>query len=277
MNELVKREENQLNKIVEYFENKGIIDFFVNNCGYDKETVCKRALEFMTKVSSQDLAKAKDDKYNQLSRCNSASIQKVFMSLLAWNLPSDNRDLFYLYNKNDVMTVETSYKGLKYVASLNGVECRENLIFEGDTVEIEETESGDKYTIKRGNPFERKNIIGCLVWTCKDGGCAKVYLYSFEELEKSRQASIKKMWGTESPAWKLYPNDMYLKCGIRKALKLALSEVELKSEVRAIFEDEVQEIEISPKSEKTSGFSSIENKKEKFEELKQQFDVREEL
>jgi hypothetical protein len=119
----------------------------------------------------------------------------------------------------------------------------------------------------------------------------RVYTYSCEELEASRQASIKKMYGKESPAWQSFKNDMYLKCGVRKALNIAMSKISTNSNIQALFNDEMEELPPQPQqvqSLKTSEFASIEYdmteaekidedfKQTQFEQLKAQFDYRSE-
>ena len=119
----------------------------------------------------------------------------------------------------------------------------------------------------------------------ENGEEKRVYTYSFEELEKSRQASRKKMYGQDSPAWLNYRNDMYLKCGVRKALKIAMAKISISNTIQALFDDEMQDIP-SPApvaSQKTADFASQmeeaerideEFRKEQFAQLKEQFDYR---
>ena len=158
-----------------------------------------------------------------------------------------------------------------------------------------EASDGDAYTIERSDPFARKEIVGCYVYiTCK--GDKRVYTYSFDELEKSRQASLKKMYNNESPAWKNFKNDMYLKCGVRKAIKIAMAKINVSGTIQALFDDEMQDIP-SPApvaSQKTAEFASQQDesspvidydmaeaeridedfKQQSFAELQNQFDFR---
>ena len=66
------------------------------------------------------------------------------------------------------------------------------------------------------------------------------------------------MGNKESPAWKYFPNDMYLKVGLKKALKISMAKIEIRSEIRAMFDDEVAEAEdaVQVQSEKTALFAS---------------------
>ena len=273
MNEITVVQENQLEKINNYFQKEDLIDFLSDTYGFDKVTVQKRASEFVTMIALKDL-KEKDNSFHKpLVKCSPLSKQRALMSIIAWNLPADSRDFFYLYNNNGEMTCETSYKGLKYIASQNGVESKETLIFEGDEVQLEENSEGDTYSIKRGNPFGRKKIIGFLASISIRGGKQKVYTYSFDELEAGRQASIRKMKGKESPAWKYFPNDMYLKIGIKKCLKLSLSTIEVSSNIRSAFDDEIIETQIlEPQSLKTAEFASLELEYQPSEEYLELFD-----
>ena len=286
-NDVVIKQDPQLAKISNYFDNEGIVDFFVQTCGFTPEIVRREAIAFATKTAMHDLTESKPDK--KLATCSAISKQQVFMNLLKWGLPTDARDLYYLYNTNGNMTCEPSYKGLKFIAEKNGLKTHEGLIFEGDEFVLSESSKGDSYEIKRADPFKRKNIKGCFVQIMSEFE-TRVYTYSFEELEASRQASIKKMYGKESPAWQSFKNDMYLKCGVRKALNIAMSKISTNSNIQALFNDEMDELPPQPQvqSNKTSEFASIEYdmneaervdddfKQAQFEELKAQFDYRSE-
>jgi hypothetical protein len=286
-NDVVIKQDPQLAKISNYFDNEGIVDFFVQTCGFTPEVVRREAIAFATKTAMHDLTESKPDK--KLATCSAISKQQVFMNLLKWGLPTDARDLYYLYNTNGNMTCEPSYKGLKFIAEKNGLKTHEGLIFEGDEFVLSESSKGDSYEIKRADPFKRKNIKGCFVQIMSEFE-TRVYTYSFEELEASRQASIKKMYGKESPAWQSFKNDMYLKCGVRKALNIAMSKISTNSNIQALFNDEMDELPPQPQvqSNKTSEFASIEYdmaeaervdddfKQAQFEELKAQFDYRSE-
>jgi hypothetical protein len=287
-NDVVIKQDPQLAKISNYFDNEGIVDFFVQTCGFTPEVVRREAIAFATKTAMHDLTESKPDK--KLATCSAISKQQVFMNLLKWGLPTDARDLYYLYNTNGNMTCEPSYKGLKFIAEKNGLKTHEGLIFEGDEFVLSESSKGDSYEIKRADPFKRKNIKGCFVQIMSEFE-TRVYTYSFEELEASRQASIKKMYGKESPAWQSFKNDMYLKCGVRKALNIAMSKISTNSNIQALFNDEMEELPPQPQqvqSLKTSEFASIEYdmteaekidedfKQTQFEQLKAQFDYRSE-
>ena len=281
-NELTVNATPQLQKISDFFETSGLVDLFVSQYGYQCELVCREGLAFAHKIKLHDLKESDVKKHFQT--CTPVSKQQVFMSILAWGLPTDSRDLYYLYNDKGNLTCEPSYKGLIYIAEQNGLNVHAGLVFKGDIFEMTESAEGDNYTLTRADPFARKDIIGCFVFV-ENGEEKRVYTYSFEELEKSRQASRKKMHGQDSPAWLNYRNDMYLKCGVRKALKIAMAKISISNTIQALFDDEMQEIP-SPApvaSQKTADFASRmeeaerideEFRKEQFAQLKEQFDYR---
>lgn len=289
-NDVVIKEEVQIQKIGDFFETSGLVDLFVNQYGYQREYVCREGLAFANKITLHDLQES--DTSKQFKACTPVSKQQVFTSILAWGLPTDSRDLYYLYNNKGQLTCEPSYKGLIYIAEQNGLNIHAGLVFEGDEFELKESDAGDNYTIKRANPFMRKNIEGCYVRiVCK--GEQRVYTYSFEELESSRQASLKKMRGAESPAWKNFKNDMYLKCGVRKAIKIAMAKISVSHTIQALFDDEmaIPEESSAPQSIKTADFESTKSveynmdeaekadevfKQQQFAELQAQFDYRNE-
>ena len=220
-NEITIKEEPQIQKIADFFETSGLVDLFANQYGYPRDYVCREGLAFANKISMHDLQEKDSGKH--FKNCSALSKQQVFTSILAWGLPTDSRDLYYLYNNRGQLTCEPSYKGLIYIAEQNGLNVHAGLIFSGDKFQMTEASDGDAYTIERSDPFARKEIVGCYVYiTCK--GDKRVYTYSFEELEKSRQASLKKMYNNESPAWKNFKNDMYLKCGVRTTYILPIRE-----------------------------------------------------
>lgn len=289
MNQIVAKNNTHTEVILNFFEGNGVVDYFVKTFSLPEDYVRKNAVNFALKVKNLDLQN-KNGKL--LQQCSPQSKEQAFVTLLSWDMPTDARDLYYIYNVNGHMKVELSYKGLIYLASKQGVELRGDLIFEGDELETKETSEGDTYEIKRKNVFNRKKIIGAFVYArhLKKNGLPKIYTYSFDELEASRQASLKKMFNNESPAWKTFPNSMYLKSAFRKALGLILSG-EVNDEIKHnLFDDEMDELPPQPQvqSNKTSEFASIEYdmaeaervdddfKQAQFEELKAQFDYRSE-
>lgn len=253
----------------------GFIPSVAEKLGYDKTELTKRAVEFYNFCRIRDLSAENDAKKAEwlankegkpfkapkfLKDCTPESTQKAFLQVVAWNIPLDSRDFCYFYNNGGNMSAEPSYKGLLYVASQNGLEVDAGLVFSGDTFEMSESSAGDSYTLKRGNPFARKKIEGFYAFVKCARYSPKLYTFSFEELEAAKQASVRKMRG-ESPAWKFFPNDMYLKVGLKKALKISMAKIEIKSEVRAMFDDEVPEADETVqavRSEKTALFASVE-------------------
>lgn len=289
-NEMIVKEEVQLKKISDFFDTSGLVDLFVNQYGYQREYVCREGLAFANKITLHDLQEKDESKH--FKNCTPVSKQQVFTSILAWGLPTDSRDLYYLYNNKGQLTCEPSYKGLIYIAEQNGLSIHAGLVFEGDDFQLKESDEGDSYTLIQANPFARKKIIGCYVRiVCK--GEKRVYTYSFEELEASRQASLRKMFGKESPAWQNYKNDMYLKCGVRKAIKIAIAKISVNHTIQALFDDEMTlpEESSAPQSLKTADFESVKEieydmeeaekadetyKQQQFAKLQAQFDYRSE-
>lgn len=292
-NEVTIKEQPQITKIAEFFETTGLVEFFTEQYGYPRELICREGLAFANKITLHDLQE--NNANRQFKNCSAISKQQVFLSILAWGLPTDSRDLYYLYNKNGQLTCEPSYKGLIYIAEQNGLSVHAGLIFSGDIFRMKETADGDSYEIERSDPFGRKDITGCYVYiVCK--GEKRVYTYSYDELEKSRQQSLKKMHDNESPAWQNFRNDMYLKCGVRKAIKIALAKIAVNSTIQALFDDEMQEASAPAPvaSQKTADFASQQDdaspvidydmseaeridedfKQQSFAELQNQFDFR---
>lgn len=292
-NEVIIKEQPQITKITEFFETAGLIELFAERYGYPQELIYREALAFTNKITLHDLQEDNDSK--KFKNCSAISKQQVFTSIMAWGLPTDSRDLYYLYNDRGRLTCEPSYKGLIYIAEQNGVSVHAGLIFSGDIFRMKETADGDSYEIERADPFGRKDITGCYVYiVCK--GEKRVYTYSYDELEKSRQQSLKKMHDKESPAWKNFRNDMYLKCGVRKAIKIALAKIAVNSTIQALFDDEMQEASAPAPvaSQKTADFASQQEdetpvidydmaeaeridedfKQQSFAELQNQFDFR---
>lgn len=293
-NEVTIKEQPQIAKIAEFFETTKLVEFFTEQYGYPRELICREGLAFANKITLHDLQE--NNANRQFKNCSAISKQQVFLSILAWGLPTDSRDLYYLYNKNGQLTCEPSYKGLIYIAEQNGISVHAGLIFSGDTFRMKETADRDSYEIERTDPFGRKDITGCYVYiVCK--GEKRVYTYSYDELEKSRQQSLKKMHDNESPAWQNFRNDMYLKCGVRKAIKIALAKIAVNSTIQALFDDEMQEAPAPAPvaSQKTADFASQQEdastieydmaaaeaadatfKQQQFAELQAQFDYRSE-
>lgn len=284
-NEIIVKENEPLKKIVDFFGDSGVLTYFSEQLGYAPDYLQREALSFAHKITLHDMNEPKEER--RFKNTSAISKRQCFMSILQLGLTTDARDLYYLYNDKGTMTFDVSYKGLIYIAECNGLNVKGGLIFEGDEFESNETSEGDTYTIKRKNPFARKvkDLVGCYVYVISDKE-KTLFTFSFEELEKSKQASTKKMSGKESPAWKEYPLDMYLKCGIKKGVKAAINKVRLndsqKQAIETLFDEDYSEPQTKVvQSAKTAELScepvpaNDDEKKSKFEELRRKFDVRE--
>lgn len=252
-----------LQQIVQYFEDRGVVDMFAQNTTYSREVITQRALEFVLKLNQQDFDNKANANYAPLSQCSGLSKQQTFLKILSLDLPADYRSFYYLYNRNGTMVFEVSYKGMLLLAERAGFNCDCELVYEGDEFEIKQSSQGDYYSLKRKNVFEHGKIVGAFVSSEYDGKC-KIYTYTFTELETSR----KKSKAANSPAWRDFAADMYKKCALRKALNIILSKTDVVL-ARQIMEDD-SEPEVQ--STKTAELD-VDDKQTKFEELKNQFGV----
>lgn len=254
----------QLQQITNYFEDKGVVDYFIKNTTFTRENVTQRALEFVMKLNQQDFDNQGVEKYKPLCQCSSLSKQQTFMKILSLNLPADYRSFYYLYNRNGTMVFEISYKGMLLLAERSGYECNCELVYEGDDFSLSQTSDGDHYTLVRKSVFSHGVIVGAFV-SAEHNGKTKVYVYNFEELETSRKKSKAK----DSPAWRDFRVDMYKKSAIRKALNVILSKTDVtlnRNDVNILMEDD---IEPEVQSTKTADL----DKQTKFEELKNQYGI----
>lgn len=253
----------QLQQIVNYFEDNGIVEQFVKNTTYTKEVVTQRALEFVLKLNQQDFDNQANSYYKPLSQCTSISKQQTFMKILSLNLPADYRSFYYLYNRNGTMVFEISYKGMLLLAERAGYICDCELVYEGDELELHQSSSGDYYSLKRKSIFTHGKIVGSFV-AAEHNGKTKVYTYTFEELETSRKKSKAK----DSPAWRDFTADMYKKSALRKALNIILSKTDV------VLSREIMEDDYEPEVQSTKTAElDVDEKQKKFEELKNQFGV----
>ena len=252
-----------LQQIVQYFEDRGVVDMFAQNTTYSREVITQRALEFVLKLNQQDFDNKNNSNYAPLAQCSGLSKQQTFLKILSLNLPADYRSFYYLYNKNGTMVFEISYKGMLLLAERAGFSCDCELVYEGDEFEIKQSSQGDYYSLNRKNVFENGKIVGAFV-SSEFSGKTKIYTYTFTELETSR----KKSKAANSPAWKDFAVDMYKKCALRKALNIILSKTDVVL-ARQIMEDET---EPELQSTKTAELD-INDKQSKFNELKNQFGV----
>lgn len=155
-NEITIKEEPQIQKIADFFETSGLVDLFVNQYGYPRDYVCREGMAFANKISMHDLQEKDSGKH--FKNCSALSKQQVFTSILAWGLPTDSRDLYYLYNNRGQLTCEPSYKGLIYIAEQNGLNVHAGLIFSGDKFQMTEASDGDAYTIERSDPLRARRL-----------------------------------------------------------------------------------------------------------------------
>lgn len=262
-NEITTTGSKQLQQIVNYFEDSGIVEQFTKNTTYTKEMVTQRALEFVLKLNQQDFDNQANSQYKPLAQCTALSKQQTFMKILSLNLPADYRSFYYLYNRNGTMVFEVSYKGMLLLAERAGYICDCELVYEGDDLELHQSSNGDYYSLKRKSIFSHGNIVGAFV-AAEHNGKVKVYTYTFVELETSRKKSKAK----DSPAWRDFTADMYKKCALRKALNVILSKTDVVL-AREIMEDDV---EPEVQSTKTAELDNA-DKMTKFEELKNQYGV----
>lgn len=253
----------QLQQIVNYFEDNGVIEHFVQNTTYQKEIITQRALEFVLKLNQQDFDNQTNSNYKPLSQCTGLSKQQTFMKILSLNLPADYRSFYYLYNRNGTMVFEISYKGMLLLAERADYVCDCELVYEGDEFELQQSSNGDFYSLKRKSVFTRGKIVGAFV-SAEHSGKVKVYTYTFEELETSRKKSKAK----DSPAWRDFTVDMYKKCALRKALNVILSKTDV------VLAREIMEEDVEPEVQSTKTAElDVDDKQKKFEELRNQFGV----
>lgn len=258
----------QLSTVVEFFENRGVVEFFESNTSYSREVICMRAMEFVSKIKVQDFENQNKRDYKSLASCSPASKEQAFLKILSLDLPADYRQFYYLYNRNGTMAFEISYKGMLLLAQRAGFDLHAELVFEGDDFRLIQSSKGDSYELSRGNVFGNSNIMGAFVVAESDNITTRVYTYTFNELEMSR----KKSKAPNSPAWQDFRLDMYKKCALRKALNIVLSKSNI-SIAQELLEDEPI---IEVQSEKTADIDIIpeDNKIATFEQLKQKFDYR---
>lgn len=295
-NEVIPAEDQQLEKVIQYFQHKDIIPFLVKNTGFCKEEISRRALEFVIKVNNQDMGKASEKDYKPLAQCDGISKQQAFLTILSLNLPSDIRSFYYLYNDKGRMKFEISYKGMIYIAERFGFRITANLVFEGDFFKAHRSSEGDSYEHEDSeDPFaDQKKIKGCYVYVEHKDYKPKLFTYSYAELEKSKQKSK----AANSPAWRDFANDMFLKCGLRKCLSIILAKTQISIPAAELFDDEMQEASAPAPvaSQKTADFASQQEdetpvidydmataeqidedfKQQQFAELQAQFDYRSE-
>ena len=274
-NELITKEEKQLSTIVEFFNNRGIVDFFQENTTYSREVICMRAMEFVSKIKSQDFENQTKRDYKSLASCSAGSKEQAFLKILSLDLPTDYRQFYYLYNRNGTMAFEVSYKGMLLLAQRAGFDLHTDLVFEGDNFQLKQSSTGDSYELTRQNVFGSGNIVGAFVVAESEGLSTRVYTYTFNELEMSR----KKSKAPNSPAWQDFKLDMYKKCALRKALNIILSKANITLAKELLEDDDVIEV----KSEKTADIDidvpkvaqlEGEDKMDTFHRLKEQFGVK---
>jgi recombinational DNA repair protein RecT len=111
------------------------------------------------------------------------------------------------------VNMQRGYKGerkvrLKYaMRPLLDMDAR--LIREGDTFTVHTTALSDEFEFDH-DPFNTGKVKGAFAWVVREDGTKRVKVLTMEDLEKRRQASMEKMGGKLSPAWKKWENEMYL-------------------------------------------------------------------
>lgn len=269
-NDITIKEEKQLSTIVDFFDNRGIVDFFETNTTYSREVICMRAMEFVSKIKAQDFENQNRRDYKSLASCSAGSKEQAFLKILSLDLPADYRQFYYLYNRNGTMAFEVSYKGMLLLAQRAGFDLHADLVFEGDNFTLKQSSSGDSYELSRNNVFGGGNIVGAFVVAESEDVATRVYTYTFTELETSR----KKSKAPDSPAWKEFKLDMYKKCALRKALNIILSKANISIARELIDDDEPIEVQSTKTAEIVNEEYYDEDRMTTFNNLKDKFGVK---
>ena len=108
---------------------------------------------------------------------------------------------------------QRGYKGERKIRLKHAIRPIEDmdvrLIREGDTFKVHTTAEGDTFEFE-ADPFNEGKVKGAFAWILRKDKTIKVKVLTVADIEKRKKASMTKMGGNLSPAWKLWENEMIL-------------------------------------------------------------------
>lgn len=168
-----------------------------------------------------------------LHGCQTGLIQVILLELDA-----ENNEVYPVpyYNKKTGLydiNWQRSYLGeikvrKKYsIDKINKIECR--LVREGDDFQFSLDNEKVTYTFKP-KAFSDKPIVGGFVFVDFENGTSTLRQFSRAQLEKYKKASMNKMGGKLSPAWKLWEDEMFK----AKMMKAAMKDIPFETQIPEI-------------------------------------------
>lgn len=143
--------------------------------------------------------------------------------LIGYGIDFGNKEAYVIPYKNAKtgkydLTTPISADGLVKLAKIYSVkkisDVKKFYVREGDEISISHTNKGDEWTF---NPvlFSTKPIVGFMTVVLYEDGTSDCELTTHEDVAKRRKASK----APNSPAWTQYPDEMGMKCAVRKHMK----------------------------------------------------------
>lgn len=163
-----------------------------------------------------------------LANCTAQSVMAACLDLGTLKLlPNTPQQHAYLIPRrlDDQLqcNLEIGYRGYCALAYRTGsvIDIDGNVIREGDEIDYREgTDGFVHFKRKLGAGRSMKAILGCYVTIKLQSGADHVKVLDADQLEGFRQAMIRQNRGKETPAWKFFPEEMYLKSAFKRVAKL---------------------------------------------------------
>ena len=168
---------------------------------------------------------AMQDKKVTWAQINQRKLVSALANVALLGLDAEQGEVYPILYKDGTVTIggkeydryainmQRGYKGerkirLKYaMRPLMDMDAR--LIREGDTFKVHTTAAGDTFEFDH-DPFGNGAVKGAFAWVIREDGTQRVKVMTLEDIEKRKKASIEKMSGKLSPAWKNWYNEMAL-------------------------------------------------------------------
>lgn len=184
--------------------------------GDDIDNYVVRMVELAIDQIRKAVASAKAGETPQLLLCTVNSIANAVREAGQDGLPIDGK-LAYMVPYGNTAKYQPSYMGLVAVAKrtkqIRDAYTRE--VYANDQFAYGERDGQQYLDHQPVVTGERGEMVGAYAKILTEGGVVYEFM-RFDELEKIRQSSK----SPNSPAWKAYPDQMYRKIPLRRALKL---------------------------------------------------------
>ncbi len=196
------------------------------------------------------------------AQINQRKLVSALANVALLGLDAEQQEIYPILYKDGKVTInnrsydrysidmQKGYKGerkirLKY-AMRPIIDMDARLIREGDKFKVHTTAQSDTFEFDH-DPFNEGKIKGAFGWVVREDGTMRVKVLTLNDIEKRKKASMDKMNGKLSPAWKNWYEEMALAKTILAAAKdipIEIKDPVVAAAFRATEYENIEEVEI---------------------------------